>query len=335
MATNKNAIIRYKILDKCFRNSGRKYFIEDLINECNKILSEIDPSNKGISRRQVFDDIAFMESNDGWSIELDRIKEGRRVYYRYNDLSYSINNIPLDESEVKYLSTMIQSLSKFKGFPQFDLIEDILSRLTYNSKEDRQSSIIEFENNEELIGLEYIGTIYNAIIYKKVLRILYNQSFESEIELIIHPYYLKQYNNRWFLFGYNPDNQRYDWNLALDRILKIEEINKRYNENTAIDWNEYFDDMLGVSKPLAHNKEKIILHIIGKTAHYIYSKPIHPYQKHRWIENNTLEIELNLIINYELERFILSYIDSIKIIQPLSLKETIQHRLKQFKIYNK
>jgi len=31
MATNRNAIIRYQALDKCFHNRGRKYFIDDLI----------------------------------------------------------------------------------------------------------------------------------------------------------------------------------------------------------------------------------------------------------------------------------------------------------------
>jgi len=32
MATNKNAIIRYQALDKCFRNPGRKYFMDDLMD---------------------------------------------------------------------------------------------------------------------------------------------------------------------------------------------------------------------------------------------------------------------------------------------------------------
>ena len=41
----------------------------------------------------------------------------------------------------------------------------------------------------------------------------------SPTRVIIHPYYLKQYNNRWFLFGYNPEKRKSDWNLALDRII--------------------------------------------------------------------------------------------------------------------
>jgi hypothetical protein len=71
MPVTKNALIRYKVLDNCFRNPGRKYFIQDLIDECTKVLSELDTTIKSISRRQILDDIAFMESGEGWSIDLE------------------------------------------------------------------------------------------------------------------------------------------------------------------------------------------------------------------------------------------------------------------------
>ena len=105
MATTKNALIRYKVLDKCFRNPGRRYFIEDLIAECDSILLYIDPDSNGISRRQIFEDIAFMESQEGWSIDLMRHKEGKRVFYRYADISFSINNMPLNEVEINQLNS--------------------------------------------------------------------------------------------------------------------------------------------------------------------------------------------------------------------------------------
>lgn len=57
MSANKNPLIRYKVLDRCFRNPGRRYFLQDLIDECNKVLLEIDSDSKGISRRQIFDDL--------------------------------------------------------------------------------------------------------------------------------------------------------------------------------------------------------------------------------------------------------------------------------------
>jgi hypothetical protein len=88
MATNKHATIRYHALDQCFGNPGRKYYIDDLIEACSNALYEYTGSSAGIKRRQVFDDIKFMESEQGWSIPLDRIKEGKKVYYRYIDKNY-------------------------------------------------------------------------------------------------------------------------------------------------------------------------------------------------------------------------------------------------------
>ena len=65
MATNKNAIIRYRTLDSCFRNPGRMCFFEDLLNECNIALMDYDPSSEGVARTQLFKDIKFMEDAQG------------------------------------------------------------------------------------------------------------------------------------------------------------------------------------------------------------------------------------------------------------------------------
>ena len=125
MATNKNALIRYKVLDNCFRNPGKRYFIDDLIEECEKVLLEIDPDSNGISRRQILDDISFMESKDGWKIELTRSRVGRKVFYRYSDPAFSINNMPLNEVEINQLQSAADILSQFKGLLLVDNLETV------------------------------------------------------------------------------------------------------------------------------------------------------------------------------------------------------------------
>lgn len=331
MATNKNALIRYKVLDKCFRNPGKRYFIEDLISECEIILLEIDPESNGISRRQIFEDIAFMESKEGWSIDLEKHREGKRVYYRYADNSFSINNMPLNEMEVNQLRAAMDILSQFKGMPQFEWVNEMVPKLqqgitTYQSS----TAIIEFDNNQYLKGIEQLGPLYNAIFYKKVLNISYKPfEIDDPFDVEIHPYFLKQYNSRWFLFGYNPENGKYDWNLAIDRIVEIKEIKGKYNKNTKIDWHEYFEDIIGVTKPADSNPEKVVLHFKGKTAKYMETKPLHGSQKSKWIDNKTLEITLSLIINYELERLLLSYADSVSVLKPKTLAISLKNRLKE------
>ena len=330
MATNKYALIRYKVLDRCFRNPGKRYFINDLIAECESMLLEKDPNSNGISRRQIFDDISFMESKEGWEIELDRIEDGRRKYYRYVDMSYSINNMPMNEVEINQLKSAVDILNQFKGIPQFEWINELVSKLSQGlPSRENTDTVIEFDSNQYLKGIEYLGDLHNAIFYKKVLSISY-QPFGSETpySIVLHPYFLKQHNNRWFLLGYNPANQKYDWNLALDRIVSIEEISGKYEVNTSIKWDEYFDDIIGVTKPQDVPVEKIVLHFYAKAGHYVETKPIHGSQKKpKWLDENTAEVTLSVMINYELESLILSYAESAKVIQPQSLIDRLKTRL--------
>lgn len=328
MGITKNPLVRYKILDKCFRNTGRKYFIDDLIEACSQ---SVEGYNTRISRRQVLEDINFMESSQGWNIQLERYREGRKVYYRYTDTSYSINNMPLNEIEIIQIQEAVHILNQFNGLPQFEWMSELLTRLKLGiALEKSPQAIMSFDNNQYLQGIDKLGGLFNAIFYSKVLRVIY-QDFKSDhsYEMIIHPYYLKQYNNRWFLFGYNPAKNRYDWNLAIDRIIEYSEIPDEYQKNTIINWAEYFEDVIGPTRPENGKPSRIRLFIYGDTCKYVLSKPIHGSQKFKWINDETAEIELSLILNYELERLILSYGNNIKVIEPLVLVDSIQAKLKQ------
>jgi predicted DNA-binding transcriptional regulator YafY len=337
MATNKNALIRYRVLDGCFRNHGRRYFIDDLIAECEKVLLEMDSASNGISRRQIFDDIAFMESKEGWQIELEKLRYGKKVFYRYLAPSFSINNMPLNQIEIEQLHNAVDILSQFKGMPQFEWINELLPKLKQGITINNDTEIIiDFDNNQYLIGIEHLGPLYSAILYKKVLTISY-QPFENAtpFDVTLHPYHLKQYNNRWFLFGYNPEKNKYNWNLALDRIVNITETNTLFKKNNQINWKEYFEDMIGVTKPEGKKPETVTLLFYGTTGKYIESKPLHGSQKKKWLDTNTLEIKLSVILNYELERLIMSYGESVKVIGPLHLCEIIPGRHKKaFDLYN-
>jgi predicted DNA-binding transcriptional regulator YafY len=330
MASNKNALIRYKVLDNCFRNPGKRYFINDLIKECENVLLEIDSESNGISRRQIFEDISFMESKEGWSIELAKIRDGKKVYYRYVDMSFSINNMPLNEVEINQLKSAVNILSQFKGMPQFEWVNELVPKLQQGIATNEESAaIIEFDNNQYLKGIENLGLLHNAIYYKKVLNVSY-QPFENDtpFDVEIHPYFLKQYNNRWFLFGYNPEKEKYDWNLAIDRIVSIKEMKRKYQKNNKLNWQEYFEDIIGVTKPIDAIPEKVVLHFYGRTGNYMETKPLHGSQKSKWIDKNTLEVTLDIIINYELERLILSYAESVEVKKPKSLIVIIKNRLK-------
>jgi len=329
LSTNKHAIIRYQTLDKCFRNSGRNYAIEDLVEECNKSIYDYTGKEEGIKKRQLYDDIRFMESEQGWNIELKKVKNGRTVFYKYEKSNFSISNQPLNETEANQLREALLTLDRFKGLPQYNWINEINARLesSFNLKQ-KGAKIISFEQNEYLRGLEFISELYNAILYKKVLNIGYKSFNSDEVKSItISPYYLKQYNMRWFLFGKSFDYITIS-NLALDRMEYIMESNQEYIE-TDIDFNEYFEDIIGVTIQ-NENVLDIVLKVDKTLIPYITTKPLHGSQK-IYNEDDNFEVHLKLIPNYELETLILSFGEKVQVLEPAILAEKVKERINKMK----
>lgn len=330
MATNKHAQIRYKVLDSCFRNSGRNYTFDDLMDAINDTLAEIDPKSGGISVRTLREDIAFMESDAGWSADIERVQAGKKNYYRYRDPNFSINNQSLNKTELSQLNSAMELISRFDGMPQFAWVSEIVTKINNGFEvKDDSASIISFDSNQYLKGIEHLGSLFNAINSQKTLKVNY-RPFKSDhdLEMIFHPYYLKQYNNRWFLFGLN-DKYKTIINLALDRIISFEITTLKYIKNKSVDFNEYFEDIIGVTRPENGKLTKIDLLFNNEEAPYVLTKPIHGSQKIKKHNSEGLLISIELIPNMELEKLILSFGEKVKVVGPKQFLNKISSRIKK------
>lgn len=326
MPITKNALVRYQTLDRCFRNPGKRYFYEDLIEECNRALNE--QGYDGIGRSQLYSDIRFMKAHKDWDIEIEKHKDGARVYYQYADQNSSINsNSQLNQVEAEKLKSALSILNRFKGLPQFNWINELIPKIdqAFNLNQEKPG-IISFDNNEFLKGLEFIDPLFNAILYKKCIEIKY-KSFRNpdEVSKAVSPYHLKEYNNRWYIYG-NDMEYGSIINLALDRITSIHESTNDYEETT-IDFKEYFEDSIGVSIIPEIETEKILLRIEKSQWPYIETKPIHGSQKVLIREEDYVNVELELVPNYELESQILQFGEKVEVIQPLNLRERLKARI--------
>lgn len=266
-------------------------------------------------------------NRDGQS--LSKEKEGRKTYYRYSDLSFSINNQPLNEEEVNQIKSALNVLTKFSGAPQFEWIHEMIPLLEDKlGLQGTNEEVISFESNFDLKGLDHLMPLFNAITNREVLNIQY-QDFQSEesYEIKFHPYYLKQYNNRWFAFGLNQELEIRTWNIALDRIKSISHLDDKYIPSD-IDWKDYFYDIIGVTKPENQEMEEVVLQFSASQAPYVRTKPLHPTQRHRSTESG-LEVKIKVIPNYELEALLLSFGEHVEVIKPQSLKERIKRRIQK------
>lgn len=325
MATNKHAMIRYQALDKCFRNKYRRFYMDDLIEACNTAIYDLTGTDPDVKRRQIFNDINYMESPEGWEAPIERHKDGKRVYYRYYR-DFSINERPMTDKEMDMLTQAIAVLSRFKGLPQFSWMESLLANL-----EDKfylrgnSDYIIGFEQNIDYTAASYLTDLFWAIANKQVLHIIYRTFKGTDKEWTLHPYYIKEYNNRWFLFGMNNDKKGQITNVPLDRIVSFETANVPYIKNETIDFEEYFDDVVGVTIPNDRVIEKVKLRFSPERFPYVTSKPLHGSMK--ITDKDNCIVELSVIPNRELEQLVFSFGNQVEVLAPAWFREQIKAKI--------
>lgn len=124
MPANKNALIRYKTIDRCLRNRFRLWTIDDLTEACSAALREMEGITKGVSVRTVQGDLQMMRSDKlGYNASIEVFD---RVYYRYADPNYSINEMPLTEDDCRLLRQAVEMLDD-DGKATLNEMRDVLS----------------------------------------------------------------------------------------------------------------------------------------------------------------------------------------------------------------
>ena len=328
MATNKLALLRYKTIDECLKNRFRKWTLEDLIEKVSDALYEYEGITTGVSKRTIQADIQVMRSDKlGYTAPI--IVTDKR-FYTYEDANYSITNSPINNADMEKMKEIVSVLKQLNGFNYFDEMSDLIAKLenSVNKSVKKTANYIQFEDNKSLKGIEHINPLYQAILNKTPLLIEY-QSFKATKphKDIYYPYLLKEYRNRWFLIT-QPKKTKTLVTLALDRIVEYHELSKElYVEYDGVNFDRYFDGVLGVTKSEKDRPAKVILHVNKYNAPYVITKPIHSSQQLIKEDETGITIRIDVVLNYELEREILGFGECMKVIHPGKLANIIKYRM--------
>lgn len=362
MPANKNAVVRYIILDRMLSDQHHYYTRTQLLNAVNDYLKGVDEALQ-VSKRTIEMDLRDME--DVFQIDLDESKviNGKKAI-RYADQTRSIFSKPLSEDEKMLLKEVLSTLGQFSGLDNFVWLDDLKTKLgdqlSFGGSEldavngAPQRKVISFSSNEFLQNKEYLGWFFSAITNKKVVSITYRKFDAENAQVIIaYPYMLKQYRDRWYLLCTPtcdkklPYNPRFIANIPLDRIEAYEEVQNIPYVECQVDIDELFDDIVGVTyywdKPVEH----VVFAVHKSSANYIRTKPIHPFQaelsKDDQIEmmkkNPMLKdfyfFSLDCKLNYELSSLFRSYGYNLVVISPASLREEMKESArKQLEFYS-
>ena len=312
MPTNKNALIRYKYLDRLLSDHHHYYDIHDLTEKVNDML--YDDGFPEVTQRCIEKDLNTLEYAP-FNAPIDRFRHNGKNCISYENYSFSIFKQEMSREERNLLREVLSTIGQFDGLDNFKWLEDF--KIGLGLEERRQ--IISFSNNPYLKNSNLLGTLFDNISNEVVIRLSYHTFADPTIRSIdFHPYLLKQYNDRWFLLG-AADSDKKILTFALDRIDKVESLPEKKYEECPEDLADHFEDIVGVTfyedRPLEH----IMIWVSDSMKGYIDTKPIHGsytplkgnVEKQLYLQYPQLEggmfFTLDCIPNFELIRELCSY----------------------------
>jgi len=332
MPANKYALLRYRIIDRCISNKFNPFpNKEDLREACEEELYGSDGDR--ISASTIDKDLYAMrnEANLGYYAPIAYSKTEKGYYYE--DPDYSIDEMPLNQEDIEAIEFAATTLAQFRGIQLFessgDAIDKILGRLSLRPKEGQNiEQFVQFETAPEYKGSLHLKKFLEAIRERKAVKFEYQKfSGEPSRHYIIHPYLLKEYRNRWYVIGFNPEKEA-TVVFGLDRVLnELELTNKTFQRNQSFDADRYFKHSLGITA-LDEEPEKIRLRFSAISGKYVESQPWHKSQSIVAQTKNSTEVELFLCITRELIMQILSYGNDVEVLKPQKLRQAISDNLK-------
>ena len=340
---DKNQYERYKQIDRILRSVPDGLPLDTLLERLNGSLS----FENQIKRRQLQYDLDALK--DLYGAPIDNKRGARRI--KYEDASYSIITHEMKES----LKSMAEQLDNIQMNPRLLWLQNLILMLqdTYFTNEMAMEAI-DFGDNLEYENSSRVHEFFSYMLNKQVLELNYNAGFGKPQKRIIHPYFVRQYNNRWFLFGYCEQAAKEKkpasgiLNLPLDRIVSVKTVPTIYRKVSVQDVKDfkedYFGDIVGVTRLDSEGPIHLVLRFDFNTGDpkqdnaarrdffYLRTKPFYPYinfPSEKEIEKTgRAEVSMDIIPNKELEGILLRYADTAKILGDELFRNKMLDRIK-------
>ena len=337
MPVNKDAMARYRIIDRMLADPHKNYTTREIelavSRECPKVTT-----------RMIQKDIKALEEPP-FNKKMLRGAGGRGTV-RYEDQSTPLFYQELTQDEEDILREALGSLGQFEGLENFRWLENLRRRLRMTSaRKDRP--IISFPKNDILqIPDNLLAQLYSAISRRKVIRFGYRRfddPAKAYSSVTVYPYQLRQYNGRWFLICNPVGNRQYPfdpellYNYALDRMDgKVDYVESMDYIDTPVDIDARFGEIVGVTFRKDVPPCDIFFAVKPAAVDYIRTKYIHSSQD----EVNS-ETEREFIRKYpalkdcrffsvycrpntELFALFASYGDSLVVLEPTDVRHGMQ-----------
>lgn len=181
-----------------------------------------------------------------------------------------------------------------------------------------------FENRKAL-GTEHMNGLLHAIRYKRQVEFTYEKFDDGSVTgRTVKPIAIKEARNRWYLIGEDGGVVK---NFGLDRMSDLEILQKKFKPIKDYDVHKEFEHHFGIINGTGEEPQKVVLSFTPTEGRYISSLPLHHSQKEILRNKKEHRFEYFLVPTYDFRMELLSYGNTVKVLEPESLKKDIVKQL--------
>ncbi|MBA2744683.1 MAG: WYL domain-containing protein [Flavisolibacter sp.] len=317
MPVNKNALLRFRIIDACLTNRQRAYPTMEQIIE--KVETQLGQS---ISDSLFTKDLKEMKHIYGAPILYSRFHKG----YYYDQEGFSIKEFPLTHEEIEALDFSTALLHQLKGTRIFEQFENAINKVIEGYRISKiigksENQILQVEEPVKTSGSHLLEPLLKGVVEKTAFLIIYQAFGKEKKEHLFSPYLLKEYRNRWYVIGHAHKSGNII-TLALDRIDTIKAEGKYISSENFIP-SDFFKYSIGITQLHEAQPQKVVLSVLTSRAPYLISQPIHHSQSILKKTADAIHFSFKIYITTELKMTILSLGSDVEVLEPLSLRAEI------------
>jgi len=186
---------------------------------------------------------------------------------------------------------------------------------------ERQAKHI-FLDTRQASGTEHLYGLLHAI--NNHFQVTFNYHpyyYEAAAERLANPLAIREFKYRWYLFAENKEQIKC---YGLDRMTNLQILNSHFEMPAGFDLVEQFKYSFGIISPNADQPCEVILSFDPFQGNYIKSLPLHQTQQILVNNDEELRISLTVYLTHDFLMELLSYGDTVKVIQPQGLIDELK-----------
>lgn len=181
------------------------------------------------------------------------------------------------------------------------------------------------EHRSQVFSVD-IKKVLQSIAERRIVKFGYHSAKHDgeSRQYSIEPYYLKQSQGKWYLFGLENGQMR---SFELGRFESYHPTAGTFVRDLSISLDSAFKDTFGIWNDPDKEAEDILLKVSSQEWSYIKTYPIHSSQKIVSESDSGVIISLRLKISYDFIMDLMGRCPEIEVLEPKSLRKELHSRL--------